>query len=170
MEIKTTYTNSFGQVLDVYYKDIENENDFKGKNIHGAHMFCFCKDKLVVVYAESKGYWGPPGGGVEKGESVKDAVIREIKEETNMRVIKQRFIGYREIFEPERTVPQVRVVCIVEPYGDFVSDPDGEVTEIKLIDPKDYKKYFDWGEIGDRLMERALEAKAEMELEINSIN
>jgi 8-oxo-dGTP diphosphatase len=168
MEIKSTYTNSFGQVLDVFYKDIENENDFKGKNIAGAHMFCFCKDKLVIVYADSKGYWGPVGGGVEKGESVKNAVIREIKEETNMKVIKQRFIGYREIFEPERIVCQVRAVCIVEPYGDFVNDPDGEVTEIKLIDPKDYKKYFDWGEIGARLMERALKAKAEMELEIKN--
>jgi len=31
------------------------------------------------------------------------------------------------------------------------------VTEIKLIDPKDYKQYFDWGEIGERIIERALE-------------
>ena len=48
MEIKTTYTNRSGQLLDVFYKDIENENDFKGKNISGVHAFCFCKDKLVI--------------------------------------------------------------------------------------------------------------------------
>jgi hypothetical protein len=29
--------------------------------------------------------------------------------------------------------------------------------EIKLIDPKDFKQYFDWEKIGERLMERALE-------------
>ena len=58
-------------------------------------------------------------------------------------------------------IRQVRMFCIVEPYGDFVSDPDGDVTEIKLIDPKDYKQYFDWGEIGDRIVERAVEMKKE---------
>ena len=104
MEIKSTLTNSRGQVLDVIYKDIESELEIEGKNISGVHVHCFYKDKLVVVYAESKGYWGPPGGGVEKGESVKN------------------------------------------------SDPDGDVTEVKLIDPKDYKIYFDWGIVGDRLM------------------
>jgi hypothetical protein len=45
---------------------------------------------------------------------------------------------------------------MVEPYGPFTSDPDGDVTEIRLIDPADYKKYFDWGEVGERIMERAL--------------
>lgn len=28
---------------------------------------------------------------------------------------------------------------------------------VNFIDPKDYKKYFDWGKIGDRIMERAME-------------
>ena len=35
----------------------------------------------------------------------------------------------------------------------------GDVTEIKLIDPKDIKQYFDWGEIGDHILTRALELK-----------
>ncbi len=38
---------------------------------------------------------------------------------------------------------------------------DKLVTEIKLIDPKDYKQYFDWGEIGDRLIDRAMQIKAQ---------
>ena len=46
---------------------------------------------------------------------------------------------------------------MVEPMGDFVTDPDGDITEIKLINPEDYKKYFGWGEIGDRIMARAIE-------------
>ena len=169
MEIKSTLTNSRGQVLNVLYKDVNSELDFQDKTISGVHALCFYKDKLVVVYAESKGRWGPPSGGVEKGEEARDAVRREIKEETNMKVIGQRFIGVQDIFESERIVSQTRSVCIVEPYGDFVNDPDGEVTEIKLIDPKDYKQYFDWGIVGDRLMERALEAKAQLELGLNYI-
>ena len=50
-----------------------------------------------MVYEESKGYWTPSGGSVEEGESARDAVCREVKEETNMQVLRQRFIGYQDI-------------------------------------------------------------------------
>ena len=50
-----------------------------------------------------------------------------------------------------------RSMCTVEPFGPFEKDPVGDVTEVKLIDPKDYKEYFNWGAVGERLLERALE-------------
>ena len=164
MKIKSILTNPSGQTLTVEYQDIDSELDFKDKKISAVHAFCFYKGQLVIVYAESKGYWAPPGGSVEEGEDVINAVSREVHEETNMKVIRQRFIGLQDIFDPKGTISQTRSVCIVEPYGDFISDPDGDITEIKCIDPKEYKKYFDWGAVGERLMERALEAKAQMEL------
>ncbi len=167
MEIKSTLTDQSGEVLSVVYNDIDSELDLGGKKIQGVHAYCFCGDKLVLVYSDNKGYWTPPGGSVEEGEDVRTAVCREVKEETNMKVLKHRFIGCQDITGPNGVVSQTRSVCIVEPYGPFVSDPDGEVTKIELFDPKDYKKYFDWGEIGDHLMRRALELKAQMELEVN---
>jgi 8-oxo-dGTP diphosphatase len=170
MEIKSTLTNRSGQVLAVLYRDIDSDLDIKDQEINGVHAYCFYGDKLVVVYSGKKGYWTPPGGGVEIGESAREAVTREVKEETNMKVLKQRFVGVQEISELGKTVTQTRSVCIVEPCGPFVEDPDdGEITKIELIDPKDYKKYFDWGEIGDHLMERALQLKAQMDLEINYV-
>ncbi len=49
-------------------------------------------------------------------------------------------------------------MCKVRPYGEFVEDPaHGTINEIKLIEPSEYKKYVNWGKIGDRLIERALE-------------
>jgi len=169
MEIVSTLTNQSGQVLDVVYKDIDSELDLNGKKIQGVHAYCFCEDKLVLVYSDEKGYWTPPGGGVEENEDVRAAVSREVKEETNMKVLKQRFVGCQDITEAKGMVSQTRSVCIVEPYGPFASDPDGEVTKIELIDPKDYKKYFDWGEIGDHIMHRALELKEQMDLEVNYV-
>jgi ADP-ribose pyrophosphatase YjhB (NUDIX family) len=167
MEIKSTLTNHAGEILDVVYRDVRGEDEFSDKIVRGVHAYAFYGDKLVVVYAANKGYWTPPGGGVEVGESARDAVRREVKEETNMRVLKQRFIGYQDVSESGGTVTQTRSVCLVEPDGPFVEDPDGDITEIKLIDPKEYKNYFDWGVIGDHIMERALEIKAQMEAEIN---
>ena len=159
MEIKSTLTNRSGQVLDLVYQEADPLKDLAGKKLTGVHAFCFYGDKMVIVYSDAKGYWAPPGGGVEPGETYEEAVIREVKEETNMKVLRQELIGYQDIYEPDRIVRQTRSFCIVEPMGDFLVDPDGEVTKIKLIDPRDYKEYFDWGEIGERIMKRALELK-----------
>ncbi|MEI7463434.1 MAG: NUDIX hydrolase [Candidatus Taylorbacteria bacterium] len=156
MEIKSSLINRSGQKLNLIYREDDPLVDLEGKILQAVHAFCFYDGKLVVVYAAEKGYWAPPGGGIETGETYEEAVIREVKEETNMKVLSQKFIGYQDIYEPDRIVRQTRSVCIVEPYGPFVFDPDGDVTEIKLIDPADYKKYFDWGKVGERIMERAL--------------
>ncbi|MFZ2038696.1 MAG: NUDIX domain-containing protein [Minisyncoccia bacterium] len=158
MQIKSKLTNHSGQVFDyVYYENENPMENLEGKILKGVHGFCFCGGKLVVVYSDKKGYWTPPGGGIESGESYEEALIREIKEESNMRVISHQLIGHIDITEPNRIVRQTRSFCLVEPYGDFVTDPDGDINKIELIDPKDYKKYFDWGEIGDRLMEQAVD-------------
>jgi len=162
MELKTTHKDRLGRNLDVVYREGVPFSRLKGKTLQGVHAFCFYNDKMVLVNHPKSG-WMPPGGGVEAGESFEDAVIREVKEETNMKVTYQKLIGFQDITEPDRIVRQTRSFCVVEPYGNFVSDPDNEITEIQLIDPKDYKKYFDWGEIGDRIMSQAMKFKADFD-------
>lgn len=162
MEIKSTLINGSGQKLDIIYREGDPLLGLEGKILQGVHAFCFCGDKLVLVHHPKSG-WMPPGGGIESGETYEDAVVREVQEETNMKVLHQELIGFQDIYESDRTIRQTRSFCRVEPYDDFVSDPDGEITEIKLVDPKDYKQYFDWGEIGDRIVERALELKDKLD-------
>jgi len=150
------------QKLNLIYREDDPLKDLDDKILQVVHAFCFCNGKLVVVYSAEKEYWAPPGGGIEQGETYEEAVIREVKEETNMKVLSQKFIGYQDIYELDRVVRQTRFVCIVEPYGPFVKDPDGDVTEIKLVDLIDYKKYVDWDKVGERIMERALILKDEL--------
>jgi len=157
MDIESTLTNRSNQTLRVIYREDDPLKDLDGKILQCVHAFCLYKDTLVIVYADNKKYWTPPGGGIEPGESFEEAVVREVKEETNMKVLHQEFIGYQDVYEPNRIVRQTRSFCIVEPFGDFVSDPDGDITEIKMIKPEHYKQYFDWGKVGDRLMERVME-------------
>lgn len=163
MEIKTQITNSTGKVFVTTYRDGSPEANLESGVIHGVHSFCFYGDKMVIVSSSGK-EWTPPGGGIEPGETYEKASVREIKEEANMKVLHQECIGYQDIWisDENRMVRQVRMFCIVEPYGDFESDPDGDILEIKLIDPKDYKEYIKWGEIGDHLIKRALEMKDKM--------
>ena len=51
-----------------------------------------------------KGYWIIPGGGVKFGESIQDAAVREIKEETNIDVEIKKLIGHKEIINVPKTV------------------------------------------------------------------
>lgn len=158
MEIKSKLTNRLGQIFNVVYSEDDPTINLEGKILHGVHAFCFYGDKMVLVNHPKSG-WMPPGGGIEIGETYEQAVVREVKEETNMKVIHQVLIGFQDVYEPDRIVRQTRSFCIVEPHGEFISDPDGEIMEIKLIEPTEYKKYFNWGEIGDRIMNKALELK-----------
>ncbi len=165
MQIHSTLTTHAGQTLAVVYNDVNDVADLAGKHIEGVHAYCFYGDKLVLVYSHAKNHWTPPGGGVEAGESVEAAVSREVKEEANMKVLKQRLIGCQDVTKSTGIFSQTRSVCIVEPYGPFVCDPDGDITKIAFIDPKDYKHYFNWGEIGDHIMKRALEMVTSMDVD-----
>lgn len=157
MEIKSQYEIKGRQFISTY-QDWTPGTVTDPSKLDGVHSFCFYKDKLVIV-SSAPNHWTPPGGGIEKGETFEEASIREVKEESNMRVIYQECIGYQdvEIIDQNRIVRQFRMFCIVEPYGEFESDPDGDILEVKLINPKDYKEYIKWGEIGDHLIKRSLE-------------
>lgn len=145
-----------GKEYKLIWHDVDNFDDIKDRNLQQSYGVCFYKDKLVIV--NNNGKWSLVGGHIEIGESPEEALVREVQEETNMKVLKQIPIGYQEVINPDGTIDcQFRSFCLVEPLGDFVKDPAGSVTEIKLIDLKDYKKYFNWGKIGDRIMERAME-------------
>lgn len=94
-ELKSKLTNRSGQVLDyTYYEGLDPNENLEGKILQAVHGLCFYGDKLVVVYAEGKGYWTFPGGGIEPGETYEEAVIREVKEESNMKVLHQELIGF----------------------------------------------------------------------------
>lgn len=122
----------------------------------------FHGNKIVIVNDSTKNTYGPVGGSVEKDENPDDTLKREIQEESNMKVLSYVPIGYQRVVDTrgiQEPYYQLRYFCIVEPYGPFVSDIAGKVTEVLEIDPSEYKKYFDWGAIGDRIMEKALRLK-----------
>jgi ADP-ribose pyrophosphatase YjhB (NUDIX family) len=48
---------------------------------------------VLLQRRDDNGKWGLPGGGVEPGESVAAAVVREVREETGLEVEPLRLIG-----------------------------------------------------------------------------
>ncbi len=49
--------------------------------------------RLLLQRRSDNGRWGLPGGSVEIGESVREAIIREVREETGLEVEVERLIG-----------------------------------------------------------------------------
>jgi ADP-ribose pyrophosphatase YjhB (NUDIX family) len=49
--------------------------------------------RLLLQQRSDGGQWGLPGGSVEIGESVSDAVVREVQEETGLTVRVRRMVG-----------------------------------------------------------------------------
>ncbi len=164
MQITEPYLGNSGVTYTFEYEDADSFEHLDISHCRQTYGVCFCEDKIVIVHNGLKYGWGLVGGTIEKGETLIETLKREIKEESNMEVLSYLPIGYQKVTDPRdgSFVYQLRYACKVKPYGPFVSDPAGTISEMKLIDPKDYKNYFDWKKIGDRIMERALELKEKL--------
>lgn len=152
-----------GKTSKVIYHDADSFDEVDPKKATQAYGVCFYKDKIVIGFGGKKKNWGLVGGTIENGETFVDTLKREIIEESNMEVLEFLPIGYQEVINGDNYKIQLRYVCLVKPLGPFVKDPGGSIAAIKLINPKDYKKYFNWGEVGERIMERALELKSKLQ-------
>jgi 8-oxo-dGTP pyrophosphatase MutT (NUDIX family) len=158
-----TKLHLWGEVFDIEYDDVDDFNTLPRELCTQVYGVCFCDDKLVIGFGGKKKAWGLIGGTIEPGESFEETLKREIIEESNMEVTKWLPLGYQKITDKDGIEKyQLRAACLARPLGDFVEDPAGSIKEIKLINPADYKQYFDWGEIGDRIIERALELKSKL--------
>lgn len=49
--------------------------------------------RVLLQRRSDGGQWGLPGGSLEIGESVKAAVVREVREETGLVVVPRRLVG-----------------------------------------------------------------------------
>lgn len=75
--------------------------------------------------------WGVPGGGVEYGETAEDAVVREVWEETGLKVEIEKFLLNRT-FAPDKFA--MYYLCRVV---DGVFQPSDEVSEYGYFAPID---------------------------------
>ena len=92
---------------------------------------------LLLEKRTDTGEWCTPGGAIELGESLEDALKREIKEETNLDIANSKLFDIKAnvhmVYPNKDEVYYTDVVYeINEFFGDLKSD--GESTELKFFD------------------------------------
>lgn len=159
MNLTNNYTGRSGVEYIFEYSDVDSFDDLDKNKCRQTYGVCFCDGKIVFGYSGGRKEYGLIGGTVEEGESFEQTLRREIKEESNMEILSFLPIGYQKVIDTrdQSYVYQLRYVCTVKPYGPFTGDTMGDIVEIKLVETKDYKEYLKWGEIGNRIIERAIE-------------
>ncbi len=153
MKLETSWiSKKTGKKVIALYEEVDDFSHLPQEKIKSICSYLYFNGKFVIV--KNEGSWQPVAGHVEPGESIVEALIREVKEESNMKVLEYFPLGY--LYSYGEDYYQARYLAIVEPYGDFVSDPDGDVTEIKFIDPNDTEKYIDWKDTANLMTKKSL--------------
>jgi len=97
--------------------------------------------KVLVVKEHGRDWWDLPGGGMEHGESIKEALARELYEE----VMLQGDFSYQvllveepQLLKSELNLWQVRMMFVVKPQNmKFSPGPDGD--EVVFMEPEFFK-------------------------------
>lgn len=90
---------------------------------------------LLMLKRRDNGKWTLPGGHLEKGESPNEGAIRELYEETGIRVWHLSRLGCDKIDRPNNEpiiIHSYRVDLDRRPTS-FNFDPDGEAQEFKWV-------------------------------------
>jgi len=82
----------------------------------GVSGLAFRGDGVLLVQRgnePNRGRWSLPGGGVEWGETLRTALVREIREETGLRARVGRLVEVEDIRIPRKGLPRYHFVVAV---------------------------------------------------------
>lgn len=77
-------------------------------------------DRVVLIERGQEpfeGMWCLPGGHVEQGEQVRDAAVREVREETGLDVELERVLGIYDAPGRDPRGPVISVAYVARPVG-----------------------------------------------------
>jgi 8-oxo-dGTP pyrophosphatase MutT (NUDIX family) len=104
---------------------------------------------VLVQRRSDNGKWGLPAGSIEPGETPAEAIVREVWEETGLRVIPERVVGvfggkaFRTVYPNGDQVEYTVVLFECKNVGGELQPLDGEALEFRYI-PPEHLADFGW--------------------------
>jgi len=102
--------------------------------------------RILLIQRTDNGYWSIPGGGMEPGESLRQAVAREVWEETGMECEVTGLVGIYS--DPAHVaaydngeVRQEFSICFTTRLLGGVIRTSGESSEVRFVAPADLAGY-----------------------------
>jgi 8-oxo-dGTP diphosphatase len=111
---------------------------------------------ILLVRHEKYGrtYWVLPGGGVDFGESLGDAAVREVKEETNLDIVVDKLVFVDDILPEDRHRHVVDVYFTAKVVGgELRLGADSYLREVKYFSVEDLATLPFYPKIADRIIE-----------------
>ncbi len=142
-----------GDVISVKWYDVQNKSEIPDLQWEQIYVIGNFENRVPLVKYHDKEN-NLPGGHVEQGESLEDAMHREIQEELNMKIVSWLPLGYQRLSRPgdKDVAYQFRVYAKLEKIGEFTNDPGGSVVGHKLVGINDVNNLINYGKVGDRLI------------------
>lgn len=106
------------------------------------NMCLIINDKNEILFQDRlKNDWpglNLPGGHVEVNESIKDSVIREIKEETSLTLIDLEFVNYFEWINTKTSNREIVFLFKSNNFkGEIINSLEGKLYWLRIEDLKD---------------------------------
>ncbi|MEO5949861.1 MAG: NUDIX hydrolase [Candidatus Saccharimonadales bacterium] len=146
-------TFDYNGIIDVEWYDIFKKEDIPDLPWQHVYVIGDYKGKVPVVIFPS-GNENLPGGKTETGESIEQTLVREVEEETNMRVISWEPLGYQICTRRDNgeVNNQFRAYAKLERIGRFINDPGGNIVGHTLVDLEHLNEHIKYGVGGERLI------------------
>lgn len=112
-----------------------------------AWIFNADRTHVLLVKNTDRDFWGPPAGGVEKGEHLHPALIRETWEEAGLNVNVGPLVAVGEGFNPRKDHKVLFFSFLATPLdpeqAPSIQSPD-EIAELRWVARAEVETYLHW--------------------------